>query len=80
MGGCCTLRLGERRRRLPAGPCTPVVTLRPQGSPVSAGCSPVSAGELGAVDPCRLAVTHKRILDDVMPGVAAARPQRDDNG
>ena len=36
-------------------------------------------GELGAVDPCRLAVTHKRILDDIMPGVAAARPQRDDN-
>ena len=36
-------------------------------------------GELGAVDPCRLAVTHKRILDDVMPGVATARPQRDEH-
>ena len=39
----------------------------------------MSAGELGAVDPCRLAVTHKRILDDVMPGVATARPQRDEH-
>ena len=39
----------------------------------------MSAGELGAVDPSRLAVTHKRILDDVMPGVATARPQRDEH-